>query len=159
MSGLEGLETSVPEELTPFRFRLARVRGEYLLFGLFVIWAVGVLIGWNVYILLGGPTPSLLTIIGNVSYCLAVGVLGISIWVGMYSKKQYLDNYRARAKKLYANQQEQQPPPEAYVLDLILSDFHGVLKSKTSKVLTSDVGATLIAVGAILNFVGVFVKP
>ena len=145
------MTNGIPDYLTPFRFRLARIADSKVIIALVALYAAIVAVYAASANFSGKPTiaivKSLLKVLGLIGDSFAVSLLIFSICVDRYSQNTYLARFTERAEKANPNMS----PAD---VKQMLQVNHGELKNSTNNVLKSDVGATLLAISTVLALIG-----
>jgi hypothetical protein len=148
----------IPSELKPLRLRLAGVKDRVALVYFLVLYIVIVVIS-SIFVLHADEPSStivgdFLKVFGTVGDGLAVGVLILTNFIiKPYTEAEYIKTYLPIAKQIpeYHSRSDDE-------LRTLLGTFYGDLTKSTSNILTSDFGATLIAISTVLAFIGDFIK-
>ena len=140
----------IPDEYIPLRFRIAKAQNWKVFLGLALIYAVEVAL---LYPVLYSKKPEVGTwpkILGASGDVLAFAVLLFSMAVDRYSDEHYVKAYSAQAKKDHLDWSE------ALIREHLL-DYHAKLQMLTRNILTTEVGAALLAISTTATVIGDFV--
>ncbi len=149
--GFEG----IPDELIPYRFKLANIENSKVIIGLVVTYAVlGCILLLSSYFIGQSITPiSALQILAIGGDGISVGILVFSMSVKQYSQEKYVSSYKAKSKSIPDYEKDSQDE-----LTGMLEQFHGQLQDATTNILKNELGATLLGISTTVGFIAAALK-